>query len=71
MEPFSMVKGTQIKVFSLEDNDATVVVATRDTASPDAPEQVQYEQCESDAESTAVVQKFVFDLERQGWSMQD
>lgn len=70
MEPFSMKHGTQVKVFHLEDNDATVVVTTTDTAQPDAPPQVQYEQCENDAESTAVVQKFVFDLQRQGWELE-
>ncbi len=66
-----MTKGTEVKVFSLEDNDATVVVSTTDTARPDAPPQMQYEQCENDSESTAVVQKFVFDLQRQGWELVD
>ncbi|PKQ27061.1 MAG: hypothetical protein CVT64_01015 [Actinobacteria bacterium HGW-Actinobacteria-4] len=71
MEPFSMTKGTEVKVFSLEDNDATIVVATTDTAQPERPALMQYEQCESDEESAAVVQKFVFDLQRQGWTVQD
>jgi len=70
MEPFSMTHGTQVKVFHLEDNDATVVVTTTDSDRPDAAAHVQYEQCENDAESTAVVQKFVFDLQRQGWQIQ-
>lgn len=70
MEPFSMAKGTLVKVFHLEDNDATVVISTTDSAHPDAEPSVQYEQCENDAESTAVVQKFVFDLQRQGWQLQ-
>lgn len=71
MEPFSMTKGTGVKVFSLENNDATVVVTTTDTAHPEAPPRLQYEACENDAESQAVVQKFVFDLERQGWVLED
>lgn len=71
MEPFSMTKGTEVKVFSLEDNDATVVVTTTDTAQPEVPARMQYEQCENDSESTAVVQKFVFDLQRQGWEIVD
>ncbi|WP_062210826.1 MULTISPECIES: hypothetical protein [Demequina] len=71
MEPFSMTKGTEVKVFSLENNDATLVVATSDTARPDVPARMQYEECENDAESTAVVQKFVFDLQRQGWTLED
>ena len=66
-----MTKGTQVKVFSLENNDATLVVATSDTAQPDAPAQMQYEACEDDAESQAVVQKFVFDLQRQGWTIEE
>jgi len=71
MEPFSMTKGTQVKVFSLENNDATLVVSTSDISHPDVPAQMQYEVCENDAESQAVVQKFVFDLQRQGWTIED
>lgn len=69
MEPFSMTKGDAVKVFSLEDNDSLLVIATTDTGRPDVPARMQYEQCESDAEAAAVVQKFVFDLERQGWKL--
>lgn len=65
-----MSNGTQIKVFSLENNDSTVVVATSDTSRPEVPARMQYEECENDAESTAVVQKFVFDLQRQGWTLE-
>ncbi|WP_430868206.1 hypothetical protein [Demequina aurantiaca] len=71
MEPFSMIKGTEVKVFSLEDNDTTLVVANSDTARPEVPARLQYEVCENDAESQAVVQKFVFDLQRQGWAVAD
>jgi len=71
MEPFSMTKGTSVKVFSLENNDATLVVTNTDTAHPEVPARVQYEECENDAESQAVVQKFVFDLQRQGWTLVD
>lgn len=68
MDPFSMTLGTQVKVFSLEDDGTTVVVTSTDTALPHQSPAVAYEVCESDAEAAAVVQKFVFDLERQGWS---
>ncbi|WP_152650411.1 hypothetical protein [Demequina aestuarii] len=71
MEPFSMTKDTAVKVFHLEDNDATVVVTTTDTAAPERPPHVAYEQCENEEESQAVVQKFVFDLQRQGWTLVD
>ena len=71
MEPFSMIKDTGVKIFSLENNDATLVVATTDTSRPDAPAQTQYEECENDAESQAVLQKFIFDLQRQGWHIED
>jgi hypothetical protein len=71
MEPFSMTKGTEVKVFSLKDNDATIAIATSDTARPDMAALMQYEQCESDDESAAVIQKFVFDLQRQGWELTD
>ena len=66
-----MIKDTGVKIFSLENNDATLVVATTDAARPDAPAQMQYEECENDAESQAVLQKFIFDLQRQGWHIED
>lgn len=66
-----MTNGTGVKVFSLENNDATIVVATSDTARPDAPARMQYEECENDAESQAVLQKFIFDLQRQGWVIEE
>lgn len=66
-----MTQGTGVKVFHLEDNDATVVITTTDTAHLERAPQVSYEQCEDSAEAQAVVQKFVFDLERQGWVMAD
>ena len=69
MEPFSLTHGSAIKTFSLEDNDATLVIASSDANHPHVPARVQYEQCENDAESTALVQKFVFDLQRQGWEI--
>lgn len=65
-----MTNGTGVKVFSLENNDATIVVATTDTSRPDVPAQMQYEECENDAESQAVLQKFIFDLQRQGWTIE-
>ncbi len=71
MEPFRMTKGTQVKVFHLEDNDATIVITNTDTAYPQRDPQVGYEACENSEETQAVVQKFVFDLERQGWTMHD
>ncbi|GIG53932.1 hypothetical protein [Demequina activiva] len=71
MEPFSMTLGTQVKAFHLEDNDATVVITTTDTAHPERPAHVGYESCENESESQAVVQKFVFDLQRQGWEMSE
>lgn len=71
MEPFSMVLGTRITTVSLDDDDMTVVTTTTDTAMPDAAPRVSYEACESDAEASALVQKFAFDLERQGWTMAD
>lgn len=66
-----MTKGTDVKVFSLENNDATIVVATTDSAHPDVPARLQYEECENESESQAVIQKFVFDLQRQGWSIEE
>lgn len=71
MESFHMTKGTEVKVFHLEDNDATIVITTTDTEHPEREPRVGYEQCENSEESQAVVQKFVFDLQRQGWTMHD
>ncbi len=66
-----MSHDTQVKVFHVEDNGATVVVTSTDTAQPDRPAQVAYEQCENEEESTAVLNKFVFDLQRQGWVLDE
>ncbi len=66
-----MSRDTQVKVFHVEDNGATVVVTTADRALPEQPAQVAYEQCENEEESTAVLNKFVFDLQRQGWVLDE
>lgn len=68
MEPFAYTLGTQVRTFSLEDDGATIVITTTDTARPDAPPHVGYEVCESDAEAEGVLNKFVHDLARQGWT---
>ncbi|WP_144276241.1 hypothetical protein [Demequina sp. NBRC 110053] len=70
MEPFSMTHGTQVKVFHTEDDGTTLVTTTTDTAHPERPPHVGYEQCENESEVEAVLQKFVFDLERRGWQAQ-
>lgn len=66
-----MVLGTQVKVFDTENEGSTLVTTTSDTAHPDRPAHVGYEQCENDAEAQAVLQKWVFDLQRQGWQIQE
>ncbi len=66
-----MSRATEVKVFHVEDNGSTVVVTTTDTAYPERPAQVAYEQCENEEESTAVLNKFVFDLQRQGWELDE
>lgn len=69
MEPFSMTLDTQVKVFALEDDGATIVTTTTDSAHPERPAHTGYEQCENESEAQAVLQKWVFDLQRQGWQM--
>ncbi len=64
-----MTQGTLVKVFHTEDEGATLVTTTTDTAHPERPPHVAYEQCENESESNAVLQKWVFDLQRQGWQI--